>query len=456
MFEFGRELRRWFGADPSAPFQDGLTGGDGGLLELLDLDMLRAEAKAADVAAGRISAKDRPQRQLEAAAVWREAARRTGDPTLLRKAAAYAEQAAAGFGREARPRRWAAARCEQAQAALTGAALYGDQGLNAAADFALGEAQKAAGATLAGVLAQQGRAVVEARAAIASGDREAALRAAGLFDAPIRTLEALARRGGGPAKLLLAGARADRADLLAGCGTRLKDTLLLRMAVDGLGRAGEGLDAAYEPLTWARVSTAYGQARAALGELDGDVAEISEAIGGLVTVLEQITREQSPMDWVQAELALAGALQMLGDAGDTVRAFDQALGCYDRAMMVLADQPILPLRAAAAHARVTCLVRRAELACDPDSLDQAETSLRLELALADPAKDPVAWAVRQLSYAQICETRAAITGRETTAGAGMGLALSAALDVFAERGLRSLADVAARGLERMRVRSTHI
>ena len=96
MFEFGRELRRWFGGETSpGPFQDGLTGGDGALLELLELDMLRTEAKAADVAAGRISAKDRPARQLEAAFVWREIARRTGDAAALRKAASHAEQAAA-------------------------------------------------------------------------------------------------------------------------------------------------------------------------------------------------------------------------------------------------------------------------------------------------------------------------------------------------------------------------
>jgi len=269
-----------------------------------------------------------------------------------------------------------------------------------------------------------------------------------------RTLEGLARRGAAAAKLLAAGARVDRAELLSACGSRLKDPLLLRMALDGLSRAGEHLDPAYEPLTWARVSTAYGQARAALGELDGNVEEISEAVSGLVTVLENLGRDHSPLDWVGAQLALAGALQLLGDAGDTARAFDQALGCYDRALMVLAQQPMMPLRAAAAHARVTCLGRRAELAGDLESLDEAESSLRVELTLADPAKDPVAWAVRQLSYAEICEARSAIDGREGASNAAVGMALSAALDVFSERGLRSLADVAARGLEQMRVRSS--
>jgi tetratricopeptide (TPR) repeat protein len=447
-------LRRWFAGEAApAPFQDGLTGGEPSLLELLDLDMLRAEAKAADIAAGRISARDRPQRLLEAAAIWREIARRTGDAPALRKGARCAEQAAEGFGRERRPRRWAAARLEQAMGALHGAALYGDEGLNAAADFALVEAGKAAGPSLAGMLATAGRAVVEARGVIAGGDREASLRAARRFEVPIRALETLARKGGSASRLMLTGMRVDRAELLAACGARLKDPLLLRMALDGLTRAGDRVDAAFEPLSWARVAIAHGQARAALGELDGDVGEISEAVSGLVAVLEQVGREHSPLDWVQAELTLAGALVMLGDAGDSERAFDQALACYDRAMLVLDKQPALPLRAVAAHARVTCLVRRAEIGCDLLMLAEAEEALREELALADPAKDPVAWAVRQLSFAQICEARAAIMGQDAAARAAMGVALSAALDVFGEHGLRSLADAAARGLERMRMRA---
>src|SRR5689334_12109099 len=112
MFDLGRELRRLIGAARSRfpgliLGRDGLTGGNGVLLELLDLRMLRAEAKSADVAAGRIGAKDRPRRHLEAAIVWRELARRTGDPVALRKAAADAERAANGFAEGHRQQLWA-------------------------------------------------------------------------------------------------------------------------------------------------------------------------------------------------------------------------------------------------------------------------------------------------------------------------------------------------------------
>src|SRR5215203_887683 len=72
MFELGRELKRFFAAERAKAPADGLTGGDSSLLELLDCQLLAQEAKASDIAAGRISAKDKPRRRLEAAIVWRE------------------------------------------------------------------------------------------------------------------------------------------------------------------------------------------------------------------------------------------------------------------------------------------------------------------------------------------------------------------------------------------------
>ena len=78
MFEFGRELRRLLSGEPATGPQDGLTGGDATLLELLDLHLLTNEARGADIAAGRIGSRDRPARLLHAAACWREVTRRTG------------------------------------------------------------------------------------------------------------------------------------------------------------------------------------------------------------------------------------------------------------------------------------------------------------------------------------------------------------------------------------------
>ena len=91
MFEFGRDLRHRLSSDNGLKSRsDGLTRGDGAMLELLDLDLLQNEARAADISAGRIGAKDMPSRCLTAAGVWRELARRSGDAVALRKAAAHA------------------------------------------------------------------------------------------------------------------------------------------------------------------------------------------------------------------------------------------------------------------------------------------------------------------------------------------------------------------------------
>ena len=159
MFEFSRELRRLLQPHTVfAPARDGLSGGEVALLELLDINLLKAEAKASDVAAGRIGAKDRPALHVHQSAVWRELARRTGDGAALRKAASAAEQAVKGLDRAARPLAWARARTEQALCAMLGAELFGDQGLNAAADFALAEASAAANRGPANASAQAGRA----------------------------------------------------------------------------------------------------------------------------------------------------------------------------------------------------------------------------------------------------------------------------------------------------------
>ena len=106
MFEFGRELRRLLSGEPLAAPQDGLTGGDATLLELLDLHLLTNEARGADIAAGRIGAKDRPARLLHAAACWREVTRRTGDATALRNSSlqgAYLRLAARSLGLDCGP-----------------------------------------------------------------------------------------------------------------------------------------------------------------------------------------------------------------------------------------------------------------------------------------------------------------------------------------------------------------
>ena len=446
MFEFRRELKRFFQPET---LKDGLVAGDPSLLELLELNLLMAEARAADIAAARIGAEDRPARQLEAAAIWREIARRTGDAIALRKSASAGELACAGFGQDRRPQLWARARCEQAAAAVLGAELFGDDGLNAAADIAFAEAQVSGKSSLAATLADAGRSLIEARTAMSSANRVLALDIAARFDAPAEALDVYGKKH--PiGRLMAAQTRADRAEFLTACGDRLKDPHLLRMALDGLNLVLARLDRDYEPLSWARAMTLRAGAKAALCDLEGDVGVVAQVVDDLVSVLEHVSRDHSPMDWARAQMALAGALQMLAEVSDGETAFDQALKCLDRALSVFDRQPAVLDRANALYRRASCLLRQAELSGKVESLDAAEAALRADLISMNPSADPVGWAVRQLNFARLYEARTDLTGPDSRARRSASVALSAALDVFTEHGLRTLSDVALRGLERLK------
>lgn len=447
MFEFGRDLRRLFGEGPAAAFQDGLTGGDATLLELLDLRLLATEAKASDVAAGRIGVKDKPGRLLESAIVWRELARRSGDVTALRKAAAVAEAAAKGFEEEHRIPGLARAKVEQALCAMLGAELFGDEGLNAAAERTLLDAAAAEGVGAA--LGRAALAGLAGRRALATGGVEAALSAFERYETPLTALDAAARASGA-VRLAAAEHRAVRADILAGCAARLKDRTLAETAAAELKAAVAKLDPAYEPLTFGRIEALRGSAISLVGELTGDIGRLADAVDVLAGALEHVMRDHSPLDWARIQVALGVALQSLGEATESERAFEQAVTCFDRSLVVLKHQPALALRAVAANGRAACLSRSAELTGDLAVLDAAEAAFKTELAAKSPGKDPVAWAVTQVSLARLYQARAEITGKDRGQRAAAAMALEAALDVFAEHGLRSLSDLAAQGLEKLR------
>ena len=449
MFEFGRELRRLLGTD-GAPgsHRDGMTGGDAVLLELLTLKLLCAEAKAADVAAGRIGEKDRPRRELEAAIVWREVARRSGDPIALRKAAATAESAARLFETAKRPEGWARARVEQGRCGMLGAELFGDDGLNAAAEVTLRGAARGSGA--AATLAAGALATLAGRKVLAEGDLVAVRAAARAFNDPIAAMETAGKRNNA-ARVAAAETRAARADLLAAGGQRLKDEALVRAAIGDLEAACALLDPAYEPLTWSRIDAQRACTQVALGDLMGDIGMIADAVGTLADVLEGQPRDHSPLDWAKGQAALALGLQSLGEAGASEAAFEKAVTCFDRAAHVLKDCPGLSLRAMVASNRAICLARCAELTGDLSVLDAAEAAFKAELAGGLHRRDPTAWALVQVHLGRLYEARLEITGRDRGERQAAFVAFDAALEVFAELGLRSLSDVAAQGVARVRV-----
>jgi tetratricopeptide (TPR) repeat protein len=448
MFEFGRDLRRRFAADkPSVATRDGLTRGDTALLELLDLDLLQAEAKAADIAAGRVSVPDAPAARLTAAGVWREVARRTGDPVALRRAAAHAQGAREDFEKAHRGPDAARARCEQAACGLIGAELFGDDALNAAAAVTLKVAAAQTGVGAA--LAQAMLAGIEGRRVLAKGDAAEALKAAVAFETPIAALTAAGRRSS-QARLAAAEHRLVRAEMLVGCAARLQDRDLAVEALAQLKTVIQSLDAAYEPLLWARAQGLRGVALAALGEMEADVGLIADGVEALADALEGAGRDHSPLDWARAQAMLGTGLQIMGEASTSERAFEKAVSCFDRAILVLKGQPALSLSAHVAGSRAACLARCAELTGDLAVLDAAEAAFRAELSNRSAVADPVAWAICQTNLARLYEARADLTGKDNGQRAAAAVALAAAFDVFAEQGMRSLSDMALTALERVR------
>ena len=189
--------------------------------------------------------------------------------------------------------------------------------------------------------------------------------------------------------------------------------MLLRMALDGLTQSLTRLDAAYEPLTWARASLLRAMAKTALADLDGEVGAIAEAMNDLVEVLEHVGRHHSPLDWVKAQTALGEALQMLGEAGGgQTSAFEQSIACLDRALTVLERRPTLALtwsglsgglqspcgwgsRAGPSWPAMSALPGRG----GDGAASRAGSDFK-------PTLDPVGWAVRQLNFARLYEARA--------------------------------------------------
>jgi hypothetical protein len=444
MFEFGRDLKRALGI--------GAARGrcDPAFLELLDLQLLTAHGKASDVAAGRVSTRDPYPHNLDSAAIWREHARRSGDPATLLKSANAAASAEAG-ARTSRER--ARAQLDRALTGLVGADLFGDQALAAAAARHLKTAAEVDGdpaheARLKGAWAR-----IASREALAAGDYDRALEAAALFDQAIHALDAEAKETRAPGmRLEAAAARIERADLLIGFGQRLREARLIEGALKDLTQLLQRLDADYEPVTAARVAELVGSALMALGEIAGRADQIAEGVSTLSEIGARVDRAHSPLDWAQSQHALALALQALGEACDNDDAFAQADAAFERSWVAVRGVSVA-IRATIANNRAACLARRAERMGDLAALTRAEQAFKAELAASHPEIDPVAWAVVQVNLARVYEARAELEQGFKARQAAL-YAYEAAFEVFSEHGMKTLSGWNGCGRRRLRAWSS--
>jgi hypothetical protein len=434
----GRERRATVLADPAQ-------------LELLNVSALRSQAAAAGLAFHQAATADRCLRGLEQALILRELARRTGEAETLAKSASAGERAAREAGRD--PRRLAAARMEQALSALLSAELFGgEEGLESASGW-LDQAEQALGCA-PGRLNGPGmiRARIEVRRALVSGDRDAAMATAALFDESLAALDARVRATG-HGELEAAAARCARAELLVGLGERAGQPGLLDRAAEDLRQLTESLDPAYLPLSWTRAETLRGRALRALGVITGEMRVLADSATILAGAADQIPADHSPLDRAQSGHALGLSLQALAEVAGQAKLYPAALTAFDRSVEELGPAGRgLVVRAALMLDRALCAVRAADQRGGKAALNEVETGLKTDLGARNPDADPVAWAVAQVALARLYEIRAGRNG-ESADDDRAAVALSAALDVFSEARLHVQAEAVKDALRRLKARA---
>jgi tetratricopeptide (TPR) repeat protein len=438
MFEFGRELKRLFGATD----HDSIAWGDAdvSLMQMMDTAELAAQARAADVEAGRVSTKDPFPHQLEASVIWREHARRSGDRKALRKA--VAASAAAAKAADTEPRMTLAA-LEQALVSLTGAEILDDPRLLERAERQVSRAALSSDPVV-GARVQAAHARLAAHEALAADNDGRALEAAALFDAAVHELERLASP---LARLESAAAHLERAELCAWFGERRGDARQLEAAAHAAAGLLEWLDEGFEPLVWSRAAGVLGTALTTLGAAQMRQDLIAQGVASLARAAEGLSIDSSPLDWARAQLALGVGLQLLGEACDNEAAFAEAAKAFDKAGE-LTVRPPLRLRVEIVHRQAALLAQRAERRGDLASLGKAESALRHDLYLMSGGDDPACWAVMQLNLARVYEARADWVGRFRDRE-GAVYALEESIEVFCEHGFAGLAEEASERLARI-------
>jgi tetratricopeptide (TPR) repeat protein len=443
MFEFGRELRRIFR-------NQGRVDTDPSLYELLNLKLLITQGRALDIEGGRVSTKYRFGPYIEAAQVWREYARRTGDPAAVRRAANAAENA----GKEAKTAlEGAQAVLEQALTCILGVDLFETWDLLASAERLLAEGRVVAADDEAlRTRFNRAEAMLAARLAVRQGvaeDLEPALLAMSHIDRAIERADQQVRKTQAARdKIDAAQARFERGDLLMLVGLDRSDASLMAAVIKDFQALRIRLDAAYEPVTHARVMLRLAQAHIWQGQIEGRPEVISEGIALLTKDDEPVDYEHSPLDWVEHRHALAMGLQVLAELTMNQEIYDKAMAVYDQALKRPLQKP-LRLRAQVVNNRAGCLARHAELKGDMKALDTAEMIFKDELRGVRANEDPVSWAILQTNLARLYVARGDITGFMMER-AEAAYALEAAHDIFVEHGMKALGRSAMEYLDRVR------
>lgn len=416
MFEFGRELKKLFGAAPDTE--------DLGWLELIGPELLAREARTQCTDAGRVSCAKPFIGWMRGAVLWREHARRTGASDSLNRAFTAAGDAR----RSARtPDETVRADIETALCLMARFDLCGGV---ATLDLAVQTAPEATSAqrstTAAALTALHAR--LRLRQARLARTPDILLRAAGLMDTAIQVVEADRAR---PSDEL----RLERAALALEAGVMRRDATLLDQAGRELRRLVAAADPDRRPLARARALTLCAAGLSALAALAGDDAAHAQAKLLFEGAADQFTPDHSPLDWVAIQLARSATP---GAVSLTTLRQAEALG----------GGQSLVLGALARDRRLEVETRAAETARDRDLLKTLRESILRRLAVvrrapaAGEAGDAgdLDWAVDQIALARLDAASARLTGRAERSTSGF--ALFEAAEIARDRGVADLAEAA--------------
>ena len=414
MFEFGRELKKLFGAAPDTE--------DLGWLELISPELLAREARTQCTDAGRVSCARPFIGWMRGAVLWREHARRTGSADSLKRAF----NAAGDASRAARnPDETVRAGVETALCLMARFDLCGGV---ATLDLAVRTAPEATteqrSTTAATVTALHAR--LRLRQARLAGTPDILLRAAALMDTAVQVVEA---DRAGPSDDL----RLERAALALEAGVMRRDAGLLDQAGRELRRLVSAADPDRRPVARARALTLCAAGLSALATLARDDAAHAQAKLLFEGAADQFTPDHSPLDWVAIQLARSatpGAVSL-----STLRQAE-ALG----------GGQSLVLGALARDRRLEVETRAAEVGRDRDRLQDLREGLLRRLSIVRRARvagetgdvGDLDWAVDQIALARLDAASARLGGR--TAPIASGFALFEAAEIARDRGVSDLAE----------------
>lgn len=403
MFEFGRDLRRLF---VQARESDDL-----GWLELISVELLAREAKTLTTDGGRVSCSHPSQTWRRASILWREHARRSGNPDSITHALTTAEDAL----KAARdPDDRARALLSAAQIMLTKFDLYGDLDAISQARELAAAAEPKKLATLASSAGVHAR--IRARQARVSDQKSDRQDAAALMDA---ALHALTKHNPLEADDL----RLDSAALALETGIIQRDHRLLDQAGRDLTALVDACSPDQRPLTRARALALCASGLTALATMANDQTAMKTGRDMFAAAVDQFFMDHSPLDWVAIQVA---------------RATDPTVGLTQvRQAVALTTGQGTILGALALDSLVSGEIEAAAAARDLTELTRIETRVRRRLADREGAPSTLDWSVDQIAMARLMIARSDLLGSDTGQAAFI---LSEAAEAARDHGVPVLAD----------------